>query len=46
MNLAKQYRKEQMEYRIALGSQQIGNNYIFIQWNGSQMHPDSPYKTF
>ena len=46
MNLAKQYRKEQMEYRMALGSQWIGNNYIFIQWNGSQMHPDSPYKTF
>lgn len=46
MALAKQYKKEQMEYRMALGSQWTGDNYVFIQWNGNQMHPDTPYKTF
>ena len=46
MTLAKKYRKEQLEYRMTLGSQWQGNNYIFIQWNGCQMHPDTPYKTF
>ena len=31
---------------MAIGSQWIGENHIFIQWNGKQMHPDTPYKTF
>lgn len=46
MALAKRYKREQMEYKLSLGSQWKGNNYIFIQWNGCQMHPDTPYKTF
>lgn len=46
MALAKEYEKEQLQYRLTLGSQWQGNNYIFIQWNGCQMHPDTPYKTF
>ena len=46
MQLAKEYRKEQMEYRLSIGSKWEGDNYIFIQWNGKQMHPDTPYKTF
>lgn len=46
MQVAKDYRKEQLQYRMAIGSQWQGNNYIFIQWNGQQMHPDTPYKTF
>lgn len=46
MQLAKEYRKEQLEYRLSIGSKWEGNNYIFIQWNGKQMHPDTPYKTF
>ena len=46
MVLAKKYKKEQLQYRLTLGSQWIGDNYIFIQWNGQQMHPDTPYKTF
>ncbi len=46
MALAKKYKSEQMQYRLTLGSQWVGNNYIFIQWNGQQMHPDTPYKTF
>lgn len=46
MNVAKEYRMEQLEYRMSLGSQWIGDNHIFIQWNGKQMHPDTPYNTF
>lgn len=46
MEVAKEYRKEQLQYRMSIGTQWEGDNYIFIQWNGKQMHPDSPYKTF
>ena len=46
MQLAKEYRKEQLQYRLELGALWEGDNYIFIQWNGKQMHPDTPYKTF
>ena len=46
MAIAKAYRKEQLEYKMALGSQWNGSNYIFIQWNGRQMYPDTPYNTF
>ncbi len=46
MAVAKAYRKEQLQYRMAIGSQWEGNNYIFIQWNGKQMYPDTPYNTF
>ena len=46
LEVAKAYRKEQLQYRMALGSKWEGDNYIFIQWNGRQMHPDTPYNTF
>ena len=46
MQLAKQYRKEQLQHKLSLGSDWKGQNYIFIQWNGQQMHPDTPYKKF
>ena len=46
VSTAKIYRKEQLQYRMSIGSQWIGDNYIFIQWDGKQMHPDTPYKTF
>ena len=46
MELAKEWKIEQLKYRMAIGSQWIGENHIFIQWNGKQMHPDTPYKTF
>ena len=32
--------------KLTLGSDWQGQNYIFIQWNGQQMHPDTPYKKF
>lgn len=46
MQLVREYRKQQLEYKLSLGSKWEGANYVFIQWNGKQMHPDSPYKTF
>lgn len=46
MNLLKEYKKEQRIYQMSIGDQWIGNNYIFIQWNGKQMHPDTPYNAF
>ena len=46
LQLAKRYRKEQLKYRLSLGSQWEGDNYIFIQWNGRQMYPSTPYSTF
>lgn len=46
LNVARDYRKEQLQYRMAIGSKWEGENYIFIQWNGRQMYPDTPYNTF
>ena len=46
MQLAKQYRKEQLQHKLSLGPDWKGQNYIFIQWNGQRMHPDTPYKKF
>lgn len=46
IEMMKRYRIEQQEYRLPIGDQWIGKDYIFIQWNGAQMHPDTPYKAF
>lgn len=46
IELSKEWKREQLRYRMAIGSQWVGENHIFIQWNGKQMHPDTPYKTF
>lgn len=46
IDMLKKYRKEQQELRLSLGDQWQGDNYIFIQWNGKQMHPSTPYHTF
>lgn len=46
MNLLKRYRIEQQEYRLSLGDQWKGDDFVFIQWDGSQMYPDTPYKAF
>ena len=46
MALVKQYRKEQIEYRLRLGSAWEGENHVFIQWNGKQMYPSTPYGMF
>lgn len=46
LELAKEWKLEQLRYRMAIGTAWDGENYIFIQWNGKQMHPDTPYKAF
>ncbi len=46
MTLVKDYRKEQVEYRLTLGDAWEGSNYVFIQWNGRQMYPSTPYGMF
>jgi integrase len=46
MDLVKKYRTEQLEYKLSIGDQWQGNNYVFIQSNGKQMHPATPYGTF
>lgn len=46
MDLAKQYRKQQLEYKLSIGDQWKGENYVFITWDGKQMRPETPYKAF
>ena len=53
INILKQWKVEQKKICMELGSQWVGyrgsefdKNYVFIQWNGKQMHPDSPYGKF
>ncbi|MCD7744812.1 MAG: site-specific integrase [Lachnospiraceae bacterium] len=45
MQLIKKYKTEQQRYRLSLGSYWQGNNYVFIQHNGRQMYPSTPYNT-
>lgn len=42
----RQYRQHQLEYRMQIGTQWKGKDYVFIQWDGSQMRPETPYKSF
>lgn len=44
--LAKQWKTEQKRYRLSIGSQWCGDNYIFIRWDGSQMGLETPYNAF
>lgn len=46
IELVKAYKREQLAYRLQLGNLWEGDNYIFIQWNGKQMYPDTPTHTF
>lgn len=46
LDMLKKYRKEQQKLRLSLGDQWLGDNYLFIQWNGKQMHLTTPYHTF
>ena len=45
-DLLRQWQQDQETYKLSIGSKWAGNNYIFIQWNGSQMYPSTPYHTF
>lgn len=52
--MLKNYRKEQMRLALSLGDAWMGfyktsefdQNYIFIQHDGKQMHPSTPYHAF
>lgn len=46
MEVAREYHKEQLQYRLAIGSQWEGANFIFIQASGKQLYPDTPSKVF
>lgn len=46
MDMIKKYRTEQLEYKVSIGDQWQGDNYVFIQWNGKQMNLYTPYHTF
>lgn len=44
--LLRQYQKEQYKLKLSLGDYWNGQNYVFIQDDGRQMHPSTPYKVF
>lgn len=44
--LAKQWKTEQKRYRLSIGSQWLGDNYVFIRWDGRQMGLETPYNAF
>lgn len=44
--LVREYRKEQYKLRLSLGSYWKGSNYVFIQLDGKQMYPSTPYGVF
>lgn len=46
MELLKSYKLEKNKYHLSIGSQWIGKNFLFIQWNGKQMDLSTPYHTF
>lgn len=49
MDMLRRYRIDHNTYRMSIGSHWIENpksEYIFIQWNGSQMYPSTPYRVF
>ncbi|MGN0378793.1 MAG: tyrosine-type recombinase/integrase [Butyrivibrio sp.] len=46
MKMLRRYRIEYNTYRLSIGSQWSGNDYVFIQWNGAQMYPSTPYFIF
>lgn len=49
MDLLRRYRIEYNTYRLSIGSQWVEypeGEFIFIQWNGSQMYPSTPYNVF
>lgn len=44
MAMLREYRTEQLEYRLALGTYWKGEDYVFIQRDGRQIYPDTPTK--
>ena len=46
IKLLKEYKRKQLEARLRLGDKWIETNRLFVQWNGSPMHPDTITKWF
>lgn len=46
LDLAKEWKDQQYEYRKVIGTKWSGEDFVFIQWDGRQMHIDSPHKVF
>ena len=46
IKLLKEYKRKQLEARLRLGDKWIETNRLFVQWNGSPMHPDTIAKWF
>ncbi len=44
--LVREYRKEQYKLRLSLGTYWKGSDYVFIQTDGKQMYPSTPYGIF
>lgn len=46
VDLAAEYKKEQDILRDEMGTAWHGDNFVFIQTDGKQMYPSTPYKVF
>lgn len=54
VEMLKTCRKDQMQQALSLGTawegkrrkEEFDQNFLFIQWNGKQMHPSTPYHAF
>ena len=44
--LLKEHKEQQEDIKAKLGDQWIDKDYVFTQWNGEAMHPNTPYTWF
>lgn len=44
--IAKRWKAEQNLQRLSLGTQWVGDGYVFTQWNGAPMGTETPYQAF
>lgn len=42
IHMLRRYRIEYSTYKLSLGSAWVGKDFLFIQWDGSQMYPSTP----
>ncbi|MCI8592925.1 MAG: site-specific integrase [Lachnospiraceae bacterium] len=46
LEIALQWKTQQLRYRLAIGTQWAGDDSVFIRWDGSRMGLDTPYQAF
>ena len=46
IDLLKRYHSAQKNEKFMLGTQWIGDDWLFTQWNGAAMHPHTPTRQF